>query len=131
MAGYSGRMRCIPFALVILLAAGCGGSSRPQLQQADAAPLIALTQRIAAEDACAQSRDIPKLRTRAIALVNAHRVPAALEESLLGGVQALAAEQPVCLPSVPVATTPVAPPHPPHAPHFPFPFGHHHHGHGH
>lgn len=133
-------MRWLPILLVIVVATGCGGSSRPSLDHADAARLIALTHRIAGENACAQSQDIPKLRTQAVALVNAHRVPAALQEPLLSGVQALGAEAPVCLPSVPVVTTTAAPtppvhhlphfPHPPHGPHPhpphpPHPPGHH------
>jgi hypothetical protein len=135
-------MRWVPVAVIVIATAGCGGGSTPRLGRADAAQLIALTQRIARESACAQSRDIPVLRRRAIALVNAHRVPAALEEPLLGGVQSLASEQPVCLPSVPVAKTtppkPVlarTPPHPhphphPHPPHPPQPHPPHPHGHG-
>jgi hypothetical protein len=125
-------MRWIPVTLVVLLAAGCGSTAPPQLQHADATRLIALTQKIAGEGACAQNRDIPKLRAQAIALVNGHRVPAALQEPFLGGVQALGAEAPVCLPSVPVSTTPAPPahqPHPPHGPHPHPPHGHHH-GHG-
>jgi hypothetical protein len=118
---------------------GCGHSTAPRLQSADATRLIALTRKIAAEDACGQSRDIPKLRTQAIALVNEHRVPAALQEPLLGGVQALAEQTPLCLPSVPVAATPKPPapaPHPKPPAHFVWPFrpghGHHHpHGPGH
>ncbi|HEX3808041.1 MAG TPA: hypothetical protein VHV52_14815 [Gaiellaceae bacterium] len=136
-------MRWIPVTLVVLVAAGCGSTAPPRLQHADATRLIALTHKIAGEGACAQNRDIPTLRSQAFALVNAHRVPAALQEPLLSGVQALGAEAPVCLPSVPVSTTPAPtvaapahpkpppgphphpqppkPPKPPHPPH-----GHHH-----
>jgi len=52
--------------------------------------------------------------------VNAHRVPAALAESLMSGVNALAEQTPVCLPSVPVPTpvaTPAAAPPPAHHEH--------------
>jgi hypothetical protein len=40
-----------------------------------------------------------------VRLVNARRVPPALQESLLSGVNALVADQPTCLPDVPAATT--------------------------
>jgi hypothetical protein len=130
---------------VLLVAAGCGsGASQPRLEHADAAALIDLTGRIAGEGACAQARDIPKLKSRAIALVNDRRVPGELQEPLISGVNALVAEQPVCLPSVPASSTapavtaPVPPaakpkPKPPHG-HgehgYPHP-KHHGHGHGH
>ncbi len=94
--------------------AGCGGGGGPHMTRADAAPLIALSHRISHEGACAQSRDIPKLQTRTEALVNAHRVPAALAESLMSGVNALAEQTPVCLPAVPAAAPPPAPAPRPH-----------------
>ena len=47
--------------------------------------------------ACAQARDIRRLRSRTTALINAHRVPAALQEPLSSGVNALI--EPVCLPA--------------------------------
>jgi hypothetical protein len=107
----------------------CGAAGGPKLSHADAGQLIALTRRIAAEGACAQARDIPLLQQRAIALVNAGRVDGELQEPLLSGVAALAAERPLCLPSVPAATTtpaPLPPTRPAHGhPH------HHHHGKGH
>jgi hypothetical protein len=53
---------------------------------------------------CAQARDIRALRTRTIALVNARRVPAALQETLTSGVNALV--EPPCLPAIPTDTTP-------------------------
>jgi hypothetical protein len=124
-------MRLALLLVAMLALAGCGGdSSGPHLARADAAGLISLTHRIADETTCAQAHDIPKLRARAVALVNARRVPAALQEPLLSGVNALASTQPVCLPTTPASsTTPVvirrvpAPrahghPHPPH-PHGP------------
>ena len=82
--------------------------------------MIALSHRISHEGACAQARDIPKLQTRTEALVNAHRVPAALAESLMSGVNALAEQTPVCLPAVPAPTpvaTPAAAPPPAHHEH--------------
>lgn len=64
--------------------------------------------------------------------MNAHRVPAALAESLMSGVNALSAQTPVCLPTVPVTT--VAPAPAPAPPPRPGPHGHphpdHHHDHG-
>jgi hypothetical protein len=85
------------------LLAGCGGGG-PKLDRADAASLIALAHRVPEEGACAQARDIKALRRRAIALVNARRVPAALQEPLLSGVAALAEQTPVCLPKVPASS---------------------------
>jgi hypothetical protein len=76
----------------------------------DAAPLIRLADKIARETPCAQARDIRALRAHATALVNARRVPSALQESLSSGVNALVARTPPCLPAVPAAAvTPVAP----------------------
>ena len=65
-------------ALAALALAGCGGGDRPHLARADAAPLIALSKRIASEGRCAQARDIRALRQRTVALVNARRVPGGL-----------------------------------------------------
>jgi hypothetical protein len=70
----------------------------------DAAPLITLADQIAREAPCAQARDIRALDARRIALVNAHRIPSALQESLSSGVNALVAQTPTCLPSVPAVT---------------------------
>jgi hypothetical protein len=77
---------------------GCGGhrASVPNLARADATPLAALAGRIAFEGSCAQARDIRTLHRRAIALVNAKRVPAALQEPFLSGFAALADEAPKC-----------------------------------
>lgn len=80
--------------------AGCGGSSEPHLARADVAPLISLSQRIAAEGACAQARDIRTLQSGAQRLVNERRVPRGLQAPLLGGVSALAAQTPACVPAV-------------------------------
>ena len=78
---------------------GCGGSE-PRLAHSDAQPLIALTTRIAQERDCAQARDIAALRTRALRLVNQGRVPAALQEPFLSGVNALGEQTPACVPKV-------------------------------
>jgi hypothetical protein len=121
-------MRLAPLLATVVALTGCGGGrSGPHLARADAAGLISLTHRIAGEATCAQAGDIPKLRARAVALVNARRVPAALEEPLLSAVNALAATQPVCLPTTPASTTTPAVTLPaPHAhghPHPPHPHG--------
>ena len=120
----------------VLALAACGGGDSPKLARADAAGLLSLAHRIAGEGACGQARDIPRLRARAIALVNARRVPAALQEPLMSAVGALGAELPVCLPRVStVATTPAAAgrPTPAPRPHARgrHPEPRHHHGHGH
>ena len=91
------------------LAVACGAGGGPKLQQTDAAQLVSLAHRIANEGACAQARDIPRLHTRAIALVNAKRVPDELQEPLMSAVNALAAQAPLCLPTVP-ASSPSPPP---------------------
>lgn len=65
------------------------------------------------------------MQQKAIALVNAHRIPPSLQDSLMSGVNALTAETPVCLP--PVRPAPAAAPPPPPKQH-----GHDHgHDHGH
>jgi hypothetical protein len=90
--------------LAAVLLAGCAGGGSPHLARQDAAPLITLADKISREAPCAQARDIRALRARTIALVNAHRIPAALQESLTSGVNALV--EPPCLPVVPTDTTP-------------------------
>ena len=127
----STRRAGIALAAALALA-GCGGGRHvPLLAHDDARGLISLAHRIAGEGACAQARDIPRLRRRAIVLVNAHRVPPALQDTLLSGVNALGALTPVCLPAVPrqpvTTTSPAPPPAPPPARHKP-PKPH---GHGH
>jgi len=74
----------------VLLLAGCGGTSTPRLDHADAAPLIALAHRIANEDGRGRARDVPRLQRRVIALINAGRVPARLQEPLSSAANALA-----------------------------------------
>jgi hypothetical protein len=73
----------------VLLLAGCGGTSAPKLDRADAAPLIALAHRIAHEGGRGRARDIPRLQRRVIALVNSGRVPAKLQEPLTSAVNGL------------------------------------------
>jgi hypothetical protein len=97
----------------MLLLAGCGRAQEavPKLAHGDAARLAALAGRIATEGSCAQRRDIRTLHRRAIALVNARRVPAALEEPFLSGFAALAAETPVCVPGAPARALPKGQPY--------------------
>jgi hypothetical protein len=93
-------------AVVLCLTAGCG-SSRPHLARADVAPLIALSNHIAGEGPCAQKRDLARLRSQAIGLVNRHAVPPDLQETFLSGVNDLAGRAPACTPP------PAAAPQPP------------------
>jgi hypothetical protein len=133
----SGRSACRRLWLLVSLTAcsalaGCGdGPKPPALARADAAPLAALARRIAAEGPCAQRRDIRLLQQHAEQLVNARRVPAALEDTLMSGVNALAADSPPCVTAPPAQpTTTPAPPAKPHGkgPKPPKP-RHDHHGH--
>jgi hypothetical protein len=128
--------------LACAVVGGCGGQSAEQrLSRADAAPLIALADRIAHEGPCAQARDIRALSTRRLALANAHRIPDRLAASLSAGVQALVVETPACLPAVPAATVPSPPaaepddgrlePEPEHKHGHGHGHGHRGHGHGH
>jgi hypothetical protein len=127
MASPAPRLALLTAAALVL--AGCG-SDQPHLQQADAAPLLALTRAIPREGACAQARDIRRVQARAIALVNAHRVPAALQGPFTSGVNALTEQAPMCLPSVPVSTPPAPPYSPRHGPGHGHGHGHDHHGPG-
>jgi hypothetical protein len=98
-------------ALVALACAGCGGDARdegPKLAQKDAAPLIFLSNQVAryaATNPCRARRDIEKLQARAIRLVTTNRVPTALKEDLLAGVNDLATHSVTCAP--PPAPAPV------------------------
>jgi hypothetical protein len=91
-----------------VLLAGCGGDGGPHMARNDAAPLITLADKITHEGPCAQARDIRRLSALRTTLVQAHKIPAALQEPLSSGVNALVAQTPVCLPPVPAAT--VTPP---------------------
>jgi len=114
--------------------AGCGaGSSKPsgpRLERADAASLIVLADAVARDASarpCAAAREIERLQARAIALVNTRRVPAALQDPMLSGVNALALDAPSCAPApAPVTTTSPSPPAPKPEKH-----PHEKHGHGH
>jgi hypothetical protein len=85
------------------------------MARADAAPLIALADKIPHEGPCAQARDIRRLGALRTRLVNAHKLPSALQEPLSSGVNALVAQTPVCLPPVPAATITPPPATPPAA----------------
>jgi hypothetical protein len=61
--------------------------------------------------------------------VNARRIPAALQEPLSSGVNALSEQTPPCLPAVPAATVTPPAPAPKHGPKPPK-HRHEHHGHG-
>jgi hypothetical protein len=93
---------------VLLAGCGGGGGGGQHIARQAAAPLIALADKIPHEAPCAQARDIRALNRQAIALVNANRIPPALQESLTSGVDALVAQTPRCQPPVPAAT--VTPP---------------------
>jgi hypothetical protein len=105
------RSLIVSLTVCSALVTGCGANSGPKLQHVDGTALISLAHRIASEGACAQARDIPRLRSRAIAFVNAGKVPAELQEPLMSALGALGAQQPLCLPAV--TTAPVTPPTPP------------------
>jgi hypothetical protein len=112
------RLQIVAPSLVLAaLVAGCGGQPAPKLQHSDAAQLIALTDRIATEDACGQVRDIAGVSTRAIQLVNQGRVPAELQEPLLAGVNALATHHPQCVQPTHITPAPDHPTKPEHKRH--------------
>ena len=83
------RWLAVSLTVCSALAAGCGSNSVPKLAHADGASLIPLVHRIAGEGADGRARDIPRLRDRTIALINAKKVPAKLQEPLLSMVNAV------------------------------------------
>jgi hypothetical protein len=89
----------------VLALAGCAGGSVPKLDATDAGPLIALARLIAREGTCGQARDIPRLQSRVVVLVNTGRVPEKLQEPLASGAAALAELRPACRPGSPPAAT--------------------------
>ena len=89
MRPFPRRSLAVSLTVCSALVAGCGSNSGPRLEHADAEPLIALAHRIATEGAHGRARDIPRLRDRTIALVNAGKVPAKLQEPLLSMVNAV------------------------------------------
>jgi hypothetical protein len=112
------RSLALPWLVLCVVLAGCGDST-PKLGHDDAAGLIRLTNAIAREGSCAQARDISAVSARAIQLVNQGRVPAALQEPLLAGVNSLAAHHPSCEPPalLPQVSKPGHEPHKPHHDH--------------
>lgn len=85
------RSLAVSLTVCSALVAGCSSNGGPKLAHADGTQLIVLAHRIAAESARGRARDIPRLRERTIALVNAGKVPADLQEPLLSAVNALGA----------------------------------------
>ena len=87
----SSRSRLLAASLTVCsaLVAGCGSNSGPKLEHADGAALIVLAHRIASEGGPGRANDISKLRSRTIALINARKVPAQLQEPLLSMVNAV------------------------------------------
>ncbi|HEY1513857.1 MAG TPA: hypothetical protein VGF66_08885 [Gaiellaceae bacterium] len=77
-----------------MLAGGCGSGGGPKLEHADGVALMSLTHRIAGERGSGRAHDVSRLEARAIALVNARRVPKELQEPLLSAVNALGAGRP-------------------------------------
>lgn len=108
---------------------GCGDAERPSFARTDVAPLIVLSDRIPGEGACAQARDIKTLRARAVRLVNRRRVPAALLEPFMSGVNTLADGAPVCVPAPPAPPVQPAAGDQPTKPHGSKGHGHTKHGH--
>jgi hypothetical protein len=91
--------------------AGCGGQSEPKLARADAAPLIALADRVAtleATDKCGARQAAAQLQARALRLVHAGRVPVELQAELVsavGGLE-LAASCPIPVSAPPSSRSP-------------------------
>ena len=83
------RSLAVSLTVCSALVAGCGSSAGPKLDHANGASLISLVHRIANEGADGRARDIPLLRDRTIGLINARKVPAKLQEPLLGMVNAV------------------------------------------
>ena len=119
-------------ALVVLVAAGCGGSSPPEtsvehglprpLAQAWAAQASSIAAAAAAGDGCRARQLAGSLRTQVIS--RRGRVPARLQGPLLEAVNSLADRIVCVVPPVTVTTTPKPPKPKEH-------HGHHgHHGHG-
>ena len=88
------RSLAVSITVCSALVTGCGSHGGPKLDHADGAALAVLAHRIAGEPRSARARDIARLQARAIALVNARRIPTQLQEPLLSAVNALAAERP-------------------------------------
>ena len=83
------RSLAVSLTVCSALLAGCGADHGPKLQHGDGAALRSLAHRISGEGAAGRAQDIPKLRRRAIGLINAKRIPADLQEPLLSKVNAV------------------------------------------
>jgi hypothetical protein len=94
MRPFPRRSLAVSLTVCSALVAGCGSNGGPKLAHADGAALTNLVHRIAGESRPARTRDIGRLQARAIALVNARRVPAELQEPLLSAVNALTTGRP-------------------------------------
>jgi hypothetical protein len=108
--------RLLVVALVALALAGCGGgtvttnmtttAATPPVPQPTAQQLAAEADTVAADldrgDGCAAREHAARLRTDAIAAINAHLVPGPYQETLLGRVQELEG-QIRCVPPAPPA----------------------------
>jgi hypothetical protein len=119
-AGDAGRLRLRPAlaavaAGVLLLAAGCGSSTRattpppaPKLPHALGLRLAAQSDAVAAalarRDSCAAQTAARRLRDAATASIG--RVPARLQEPLSSGVNALVASLPACVAAKPKPAKP-------------------------
>jgi hypothetical protein len=126
-------------ALLVVVAAGCGGAERPQRAAVHGVPRAlargwegqasAIATAASAGDSCRALQLATSLRHDV--LVSEHELPLRLRSPLLAGVNALV-DRLTCTQTVTVATTPTKPPpheKPPHKK--PPPPGHHgHHGHG-
>ena len=88
------RSLAVSITVCSALVAGCGSGGGPKLEHADGTALAVIAHRIAGEPRSSRARDIARLQARAIALVNARRVPAELQEPLLSAVNALAPGRP-------------------------------------
>ena len=91
------RSQAVWLTVCSVLAAGCGSGGGPKLAHADGVALMSLTHRIAGERGSARAHDVSRLEARAIALVNARRVPKELQEPLLSAVNAIGAGRPQAL----------------------------------
>ena len=142
MAGTRGKVSRIAAvaALVVLLAAGCGGGGRPQevdlrgipsaLAQDWAGQAAAIAAAAAARDDCHAKALAVSLRTQV--MQKRHLLPLRLRSPLLTGLDSLVART-TCTPPAPAppSTQPSKPHGPPEPPHKPHDHGDHgHHGHG-
>ncbi len=89
MRGSRRHSLAVSLTVCSALVAACGSGGGPKLEHADGAALIVLVHRIAGEGVAGKARDIPELRDRTIALINAKKVPAELQEPLLSKVNAI------------------------------------------